>query len=65
MSPRKRIKVRLTVAPGGVENTLCRLAARAIQTALRDGDLAEIEAELDAMDEVLGPDPRRTRGEDT
>lgn len=40
---------------------LVELAGRAVEIATQDGDLSEVEAGLDALDVVLGPDPRRFR----
>ena len=45
----------------GVEEALCRIAGRALEIAAQDGDLTEIEAELDTLDAVLGQDPSRAR----
>lgn len=42
-------------------DALVELAGRALEIASQDGDLTEIEAELDTLDVVLGPDPSRAR----
>jgi hypothetical protein len=62
MSFRKRIKVRLVIHLAQVEGRLCELAEQALLAAAQGGDLAPIEDELDALDEVLGPDPSRAGG---
>jgi hypothetical protein len=45
-----------------VVEALVELAGRAVEIDSQDGDLTEIETGLDALDEVLGPDPSRARG---